>query len=105
MTDTLHKGGFFPEIGSSTNRRIINLFRGLSETNRRLLLLELSIQNASLDSHSKDEPSNGCPYCKSRLIIKNGKRGELQKYRCKLCRHNLHQGAARCCIRYRNVTS
>lgn len=67
--------------------KIIKMFKGLSETNRELLLQELSIQNASLNSQPKDEPSNCCPYCKSRLIIKNGKRGELQKYRCKLCRH------------------
>lgn len=66
---------------------IINMFKELSEKDRELLLQELSIQNTSLSSDHKEETSGSCPYCNSALIVKYGKRGELQKYRCKSCRH------------------
>lgn len=69
----------------TTQEKILELFSELTNTDRVLLLQKLN-KTSILQSKSTEEPPLlYCPHCESVLIVKNGKRGNLQKYKCKTC--------------------
>lgn len=65
--------------------QIFDLFEQLPETEQSSVLQELHSRGISETILIEDAPILNCPHCNSKLFVKNGKRGELQKYRCKLC--------------------
>lgn len=69
----------------SAKEKILELFTQLSDIDRQLVLEELNTIGLSATKFIKDSPILHCPHCESKLIVKNGKRGNLQKYKCKFC--------------------
>ena len=65
--------------------QILDLFEQLPDTERPSLLQDLFSRGISETILIEDAPILSCPHCDSKLFVKNGKRGELQKYRCKSC--------------------
>ena len=65
--------------------QILDLFEQLPDTERPSLLQELYSRGISETILIEDAPMLSCPHCDSKLFVKNGKRGSLQKYRCKSC--------------------
>lgn len=85
-----------------TQEQIIELYEGLPFSERLSLMEVLKHKTTKPVLESQDEDSLSCPYCESQLRIKHGKRGQLQKYKCKSCcriytsrtgttRHNIHK--------------
>ena len=64
---------------------ILRLFNSLSETDKSSMLSELNKTNTAETVCIEDADIVSCPHCESKLFVKNGKRGELQKYKCKSC--------------------
>lgn len=69
----------------SVKAKILKLFDELSDADRGSLLEELSRKSVSETIFVEDAPIISCPHCESKLFIKNGKRGDLQKFKCKSC--------------------
>lgn len=65
--------------------QILSLFENLSELDRQMLLQELQSKYTNERRIFEDKPMMFCPFCESKLFTKNGKRGNLQKYKCKSC--------------------
>jgi len=65
--------------------QIISLFGELSDTEKESLLQELNYKEVSETLLVEEAPVLNCPHCDSKLFVKNGKRGDLQKYKCKSC--------------------
>ena len=64
---------------------IIKLYKGLGEAERKELLEELGSREFEESISISDAAVIKCPHCESKLFVKNGKRGKLQKYKCKTC--------------------
>ena len=82
--------------------QILVLFDALPEQERLSLLDILALKTTKPKNEIDNSTSNHCPHCQSQLRIKHGKKGQLQKYKCKSCnriytsrtgtaRHNLHK--------------
>jgi transposase-like protein len=69
----------------SVKAQIIELFERLAEPERNLLLQELNRKVVSNTILIEDASILSCPHCNSKLFVKNGKRDDLQKYKCKSC--------------------
>jgi len=69
----------------TAKERIIELFESLSDNERSMLLQELNRKGFSVTVIVEDAPVLICPQCESKLWVRNGKRGGLQKYKCKSC--------------------
>ena len=65
--------------------QILDLFEQLPDAEKHSLLQELYSQDVSETVLIEEAPILCCPHCDSKLFVKNGKRGELQKYKCKSC--------------------
>ena len=65
--------------------KILELFTELSTVDRVIVLQKLNTIDTKEIKTSEESPPLYCPECESRLIVKNGKRGNLQKYKCKSC--------------------
>jgi len=65
--------------------QIIKLFGKLTEPERDLLLQELNRKQISETVLIEDASILSCPHCGSKLFVRNGKRDEMQKYKCKSC--------------------
>ena len=63
--------------------KILELFTELSTVDRVIVLQKLNTIDTKEVKTSEESPPLYCPECESRLIVKNGKRGNLQKYKCK----------------------
>lgn len=66
-------------------KQILGLFEKLSELDRQMLLQELKSKYTDERPIIEDKPMIFCPFCESKLFKKNGKRGNLQKYKCNSC--------------------
>lgn len=89
-------------IMAHTNEQIIALFDELP-LNEKITLVDVLKDNTTKSIRGlKHSEVENCPHCKSQLKIKHGKRGKLQKYKCKSCcriytsqtgtpMHNLHK--------------
>ena len=64
---------------------IARLFRSLSSEDKEKILQELNQTPISETVPLEDAPVVCCPHCNSKLFVKNGKRGGVQKYKCKAC--------------------
>lgn len=82
--------------------QILILFAELSYQEKMTLLDDLALKTLPINNTIKEIDSSACPHCNSQLRIKHGKRGQLQKYKCKSCckiytartgtvSHNLHK--------------
>lgn len=69
----------------SLKEQILEMFTSLSLEDRASLLSELSRDSISETILVEDAPILSCPHCNSKLFVKNGKRDDLQKYKCKSC--------------------
>jgi transposase-like protein len=69
----------------SIEAQILELFEKLSEPARHSLLQDLNSMDVSETILIEDAPILSCPHCESKLFVRNGKRGDLQKYQCKSC--------------------
>ena len=69
----------------SAHIEILRLFKSLSEKERTMVLDELTQASTKETIRIEDAPIVCCPHCESKLFVRNGKRGELQKYKCKSC--------------------
>jgi len=65
--------------------KILELFTGLSARDRDLVLQKLNEIGTTQSKSSEESHPLYCPHCESNLIVKNGRRGKLQKYKCKTC--------------------
>jgi transposase-like protein len=65
--------------------KILELFTELSARDRDLVLQKLNKIGTTQSKSSEESHPLYCPHCESNLIVKNGKRGKLQKYKCKTC--------------------
>jgi len=64
---------------------ILRLFKSLSEEEKGIVLQRLH-QTSTVEAIRIEEALVvRCPHCESNLFVKNGKRGEIQKYKCKAC--------------------
>ncbi len=69
----------------SIREQILSLFEKL-DTSERLPLLEEIQSRCTKDAiNEKDAPVISCLHCDSKLFVRNGKRGNIQKYKCKSC--------------------
>jgi len=77
----------FEEIYYNMTKKdeIIQLFNSLPGDERNKVLKELNTQTTLDTMFIEDAPIVCCPHCDSKLFIKNGRRGDLQKYKCKSC--------------------
>ena len=64
---------------------IIRLFKSLTEGEQEIVLQELSQASTGETVCIEDALVVCCPHCESKLFVKNGKREEIQKYKCKAC--------------------
>jgi transposase-like protein len=71
----------------STKEQIIELFKGLNDKDKSLLLNELGDLKSNKEIIQVDRIGN-CPYCQSKHIVKNGKHKGNQRYLCKVCNRN-----------------
>lgn len=65
--------------------QILTLFNQLGESERLSLLQDLSHKGYNELLSPENKPIECCPHCSSGLFVKNGKRQELQRYKCKSC--------------------
>lgn len=65
--------------------QILDLFEKLTDPERQSLLHELNSRGVSESLLIEEASILCCPHCDSKLFVKNGKRGELQRYKCKSC--------------------
>ncbi|MCD4729901.1 MAG: hypothetical protein K8R74_04840, partial [Bacteroidales bacterium] len=71
----------------SSKDQIIELFKGLNDIDKDLLLTELGDLKNNKDTFKVDDIGN-CPYCQSKQTVKNGKHKGSQRYLCKVCNRN-----------------
>ena len=64
---------------------ILALFKILTDSEKQVLLQELNSGEVGETILLEGAPVVSCPHCDSKLFVKNGTRGGLQKYRCKSC--------------------
>ncbi len=64
---------------------ILRLFKSLPENERNLLLEKLNQSSFTETEVIEEAEIVCCPHCKSKLFVKNGKRGTTQRYKCKAC--------------------
>jgi len=64
---------------------IVRLFKSLSDEGKNVVLQELSQTSIEETVRLEEAHVVCCPHCESKLFVKNGKRGEIQKYKCKAC--------------------
>lgn len=64
---------------------IIRLFNSLSEDDKGRVLQELSQSTTGETVQVEEAFVVCCPHCESKLFVKNGKRDDIQKYKCKAC--------------------
>ena len=69
----------------NTHIEILRLFKSLSAKEKNILLNELNKGSTEETVRVEDAHIVCCPHCESKLFVKNGKRGDLQKYKCKSC--------------------
>jgi transposase-like protein len=69
----------------TTKEQILALFTNLTGPEKQELIEELSSKEVFETVLVEDTPVICCPHCNSKLFVKNGTRGGLQKYRCKTC--------------------
>lgn len=69
----------------TSKEKILDLYTELSTVDRVIVLQKLNKIGIIEEETSKESPPLYCPECKSNLLVKNGKRGKLQKYKCKSC--------------------
>ena len=63
----------------STKEQIIELFKGLNDKDKSLLLNELGNLKINKEIVKVDKIGN-CPYCQSKHIVRNGKHKGNQRY-------------------------
>ena len=64
---------------------ILRLFKSLSDKEKKAVLCDLTQTSSGEAVSNEEDIMDCCPHCKSLLCVKNGKRGNEQKYRCKSC--------------------
>lgn len=64
---------------------ILKLFASLSEEDQSNMLRELNQKSTEDTIRIEEAEVVCCPHCDSKLFVKNGKRGDIQKYKCKAC--------------------
>jgi len=64
---------------------ILRLFKSLSSNEKQKVLKELKKVSTNKTLDHQDSIVAYCPHCRSKLFIKNGHRGAIQNYRCKVC--------------------
>ena len=69
----------------TTKEQILELFETLSNADRLSLLQDINSRGVYETILVEDAPILSCPHCESKLFVRNGKRGDLQKYKCKFC--------------------
>lgn len=70
----------------TSEEKIIELFKKLSSKDKKLVLQKLNkIDNTTQAKTPDNTVQQSCPHCESKLIVKNGKRDTIQKYKCKTC--------------------
>ncbi len=69
----------------SARDEILLLFTSLSEEEKSKVLQELTLESTEETVRIEEAHVVCCPHCESKLFVKNGKRGEIQKYKCKAC--------------------
>lgn len=69
----------------TVKEQILELFGKLAEPEKRMLLQELGRKEISETVLVEDAAILSCPHCSSKLFVKNGKRDDIQKYKCKSC--------------------
>jgi len=69
----------------NAHTEIVHLFKSLSEEEKGIVLQELNRTSIGETAFIEEVPIVCCPHCESKLFVKNGKRGEVQKYKCKAC--------------------
>jgi len=69
----------------TVKEQILELFGKLAEPERNILLQELVRKEVSETILVEEAAILSCPHCSSKLFVKNGKRDDLQKYKCKSC--------------------
>lgn len=65
--------------------QIKQLFELLGRREKILILKELQMVNINDRESITDIPVEVCPYCSSNLLVKNGHRGNKQRFKCKVC--------------------
>jgi transposase-like protein len=69
----------------TVKEQILELFEGLPDVDREIVLQELNLKGVRKTILKEGTSILSCPRCGSNLFIKNGKRGEMQQYKCKSC--------------------
>lgn len=69
----------------NTSTEIIRLFKRLSEEEKNNVLQELTQTSIGETKLIKEVPVVSCPHCESKHFVRNGKRNDIQKYKCKVC--------------------
>ncbi len=69
----------------NAHTEIVRLFKSLSEEDKGIVLQELNQTSIGETVRIEEAPIVCCPHCESKLFVKNGKREEVQKYKCKAC--------------------
>ncbi|MFW6224671.1 MAG: IS1595 family transposase [Bacteroidota bacterium] len=69
----------------SVQSEIVRLFNSLTEGEQSKVLLELSQKPLDETVPIEEADVICCPYCDSKLFVKNGKRSGTQNYKCKSC--------------------
>jgi len=69
----------------TVKEQILELFEGLPDVDRELVLQELNLKGVRKTILKEGTSILSCPRCGSSLFVKNGKRDELQQYKCKSC--------------------
>jgi len=64
---------------------IVRLFKSLTEGEKSMVLQELNQTSTEETGRIEEAHVVCCPHCESKLFVKNGKRADIQKYKCKAC--------------------
>ena len=65
--------------------QIKSLFETLSTEEQGVILKELYNVKMEHNTQLNNSEARECPYCSSGLLVKNGHRKDIQRYRCKVC--------------------
>jgi transposase-like protein len=69
----------------SAHNEIVRLFNSLTEGEKSMVLQELNQTSTEETVCIEEAHVVCCPHCESQLFVKNGKRADIQKYKCKAC--------------------
>ncbi len=69
----------------SARNEILRLFKSLPKEEKEIVLKELGQPSIVNSDIKKEFDAVCCAHCGSKLFVKNGKRGNDQKYKCKSC--------------------